>query len=163
MARVRAAGRKRAPFPAAGVGYGQGDPNSFPSDGLAYDEKITFGSRSPIALSSLPNSGALTALADQLGAALATEAGLNCNVLPFVADLSSQQVLSANPRRQMLLVQNQSTTDNIYFQFGQSAAVNFGIKLGPGIGLMFDTKVPTNYVTVVANNVNVQGVVAEGM
>lgn len=172
MTRVRASGRvRRYPFATAGLGYSQNDPNSFPTD-INYSERIVFGTTIPLA--SLPNSGALQDLNDQIAQSqqnnppLSSNGGLasaplSFNVLPFVAAASSQQVLSANPRRGALLMQNQSATVTLYFNLGQFAGVNQGIQLGPGLGLLFDVRVPNNYVTVIAAGGSAPGIAVEGM
>jgi len=170
MTRVRASGRvRRYPF-SSGPGYSQNDPNAFPTD-LAYSERIVFGTNIPLA--SLPNSGSLIDLNNQIaqqtppaadtGAQVGTQGPLSFNVLPFLAGAASQQVLAANPKRGALLIQNQSAALTIYVNLGQAAAVNQGIQLGPGIGLLFDIKVPNNYVTVVASGGTAPGVAVEGM
>ncbi len=76
---------------------------------------------------------------------------------------AERQVLSANANRMVLLLQNQSATETIYFNLGQSAGINQGIQLAPGAGVLFDRQAPSNYVTVIATNANVLGVAAEGM
>lgn len=171
MARVRQTGRlRRNPF--AGLvtlGYGQSDPNAFPTE-MNYSERIVFGTT--VALSSLPNSGSLQDLnnliaqqqpAGQPAPATTVEGTFNFTPYPFVATAASSQILNANTKRSVLLLQNQSATITIYVNFGQGAALNQGVQLTPGVGLLFDTKVPSNYVTVVAIAGNAPGIALEGM
>jgi len=173
MADVRAKQGRRArryPFAGQGPGYSQNDPNCFP-EGLRYDETIIFGDPNAIPLSSLPNSGSLQQLnqtiaastppAADTGAGLQTGGPYNFTVTPFFAGAGSQQVLSANPKRQTLLVQNQDAANTMFFNLGQFAGLNQGILVGPQLGILFDLKVPNNYVTVYSAT-GVRGVVVEG-
>lgn len=59
-------------------------------------------------------------------------------IVPVNGVFASKQVLPSNPKRVLLLIQNQSTSQNMYLNFGSSATVNNAIVLTPGVGLVFD-------------------------
>jgi hypothetical protein len=183
--RVRTSGRRRSypfagGFQSSGAGYSMNDPHTFPQE-QRYDEKLIFGSPASMALSNLPNSGALIQLNSTLnqvdqavaaangttaapGAAATPPAFVNRDrftVTPFVTSVSVQ-VLAQNERRSGLLIQNQSATLTMFFNLGSSAGPNIGIQLAAGQGILFDLVVPNNYVTVAFVGGTGFGVCAEG-
>lgn len=68
----------------------------------------------------------------------------------------SQSILPANSRRSLLLVQNQSTATNLFFNFAQDAGLNQGILLAPGVAVFFDYICPSDSVSVFFNNATAQ-------
>jgi hypothetical protein len=173
---ARLLGDLTAPSPGMnGVGYSQQDPNSFPTEGLVYDEQIVFGDPNAVALSSLPNTQGLIDLNTQVAqaspsapAAAAASSSLswqpyNYTLFNFVAtnSVAPQQVLASNTKRQALLVQNQDAANAIYFNLGQGAGLGQGILLNAGFGLLWEIKPPSNFVTVFCPAGNALGVVAE--
>jgi hypothetical protein len=88
--------------------------------------------------------------------------------------LPTQALVTANPKRVSILMQNNSTaigTDvapTMYFNFGAQAQVGIGIGLAPGVGLVLDNNVQADslYVTFgpqvdTGGSVVVQGAVLE--
>lgn len=87
------------------------------------------------------------------------------NILPFAFQLTdgSKQILPSNERRTFLFVQNQSTTDTMYFNFSNDAGVNLGIELYPAQGFVFDQVAPYNSVSILVNATQPEkGIVVEG-
>jgi hypothetical protein len=162
---------RRYPFPAAGVGYSQNDPNTFPQD-AKYSEGLVFGGPGGVPLASLPNSDALIALNNTLnqtntstststtGAAAPFVNRDRFTVTPFIT-AGSMQVLAQNDKRSGLLVQNQSPTLTLFFNLGSAAGPNIGIQLTPGQGILFEHIVPNNFVTAAFVGGAGFGVVAE--
>lgn len=180
--RARQGRYRKYPFAGRGVGYSQNDPHCFPMDaGLIYSENIVFGDPNAIPIASLPNSGSLVSLnqtianTQNLAAANQPSVGLgggatpgaapgpyNFSVLPFFAGANSIQILNSNPKRQALLVQNQDAANQLFFNLGQGAGLNQGILLAPTLGILWEIKVPSNYITVFSA-AGARGIVAEGM
>lgn len=52
--------------------------------------------------------------------------------------------LPANYQRGLLLFQNQSAASNLWINFSVNAGINNGLLLTPGLGFLFDVKVPNN-------------------
>jgi hypothetical protein len=67
---------------------------------------------------------------------------------------SNLALLTANPRRRLLLLQNNSTATSpasaptFYIAFGQQASAGTGLGLPPGVGLVLDTACPIDAVYV---------------
>lgn len=130
--------------------YGDGNPNALPA-GTPYSEREIFRgepgggvAQAPVVLLRNRNS---------------------FNLLPFAYQLTdgSRQLLPANEARVFLFVQNQSTTDTMYFNFTNEAGVNLGIELYPAQGFVFDQAVPWNAINVIVNAAqNERGIIVEG-
>jgi hypothetical protein len=85
-------------------------------------------------------------------------------------------ILTQNPKRNFLLLQNNSTATNagdtapdFYFGFGQVPQIGQGLKLSPGQGVAFDMVVPRNAIYLTQGPISngfgsvlAMGVVVEG-
>lgn len=86
------------------------------------------------------------------------------SLYPFSISSSdgSVAILPSNERRTMLVVQNQSETDNLFFNLSGEAGENIGILLAPGAGIIFDVICPNNAVQVfMSAATNQPGIVLE--
>lgn len=85
---------------------------------------------------------------------------------PFVIGVTglAVQILPANSKRTLLIVQNQaSSAATLYVNFSADAGTNLGIALTQGAGIILDTVCPNNSVSVFyAGGANQPGVVIEG-
>jgi hypothetical protein len=82
---------------------------------------------------------------------------------PFVIGAAPITILPNNPRRSLLLVQNQSASDDLYVNFSADAGVNVGIMLVAGAGVFFDYVCPNNSVSVYFDSgSNQPGIIIEG-
>lgn len=74
-------------------------------------------------------------------------------IAPFVTGQTSVQVLPANNRRTMVLIQNQSASSDLYFNLGGGAGPNSGILLPAGVGIVMDSVCPSDSINCYFDNV----------
>lgn len=75
----------------------------------------------------------------------------------------SKVIVPANERRTFLLIQNQSESDDMYFNLSGDASPTGGVLLPPLTMVVFDTVCPYNTVSVFMNSAALQpGAVMEG-
>jgi hypothetical protein len=90
---------------------------------------------------------------------------LNTNtsyIAPFVTADTSTPVLPQNPLRKLLLVQNLSLANDLYFSLGGGASVYNGVLLTAQQGVIFDIVCPSDSVNVFFDNATPQpGLVLE--
>lgn len=169
MEQLRARDRRSVrPPPAPGVGYSQGDPNAFPAD-FTYSERLVFGAH-PVSLkkaglsatialnNTIAQSAPAPAPSTQVGSAPGPDP---FSLTPFTVNTTPIIILQANPRRSCLIVQNLDGADDLFFNLGALASSITGIKLPAGGGIIFDYKVPSNWVSVVFSASTARGVVVE--
>lgn len=93
---------------------------------------------------------------------------MSFNLFPFQIDNTqgtngSVSILPANERRTFLLVQNQSTSADLFVNFSGDAGLNMGLLLVPGVGVFFDIVCPYNAVAVYMDSATPEpGIVIEG-
>lgn len=81
---------------------------------------------------------------------------------PFVIANTSTQILPQNNKRTLLLIQNLSSSSDLYFALGGGASINNGILLAADQGIVFDSVCPTDSLNVFFNNASPQqGIVME--
>lgn len=121
-------------------GYGVGDPNTTPQGpGYQYSEDNVFDPTvgTPMANAVWKNNRSGT-------------------TTPFTVADTSTQIVPANGNRVLLIIQNFSTTDTLYFNFGQAASALNGIALAVGAGIILDFACPNDSVNVFFNTVTPQ-------
>lgn len=125
--------------------YGRGDPNTTPQN-PHYSEDTVFN----------PPALGLENVWQNLNTALLT---------PFDVANASSQVISGNPRRNGLIIQNQSALGaDLYVNFGAAASVANGLLLASGVTLLLDFWCPRDDIHVFFDNAVAQhGVVVEGI
>lgn len=118
--------------------YSEGDSNTHPNG--RYNESTVFrspfpgetpgpGTQRPDGLVQPPMEANLSAASTSI-----------FNTFP-----GSVQVGQFNPRRNLIIIQNQANT-NLYVNFGAGASLNNGVQFAPGEGLVLDQGVPGNAV-----------------
>lgn len=135
--------------------YGNGNPNALDSN--VYSEREVFRGEQ----TSLGGAG-VGAVYEPISV---SRNRIFFSVTPFsLGSLDgSTQLLTSNELRRFLSVQNQSTTDLMYVNFSNEAAVNVGIELYPAQALIYDEVVPYNSIQIFVNVAAKQrGVVVEG-
>lgn len=83
---------------------------------------------------------------------------------PFSIVNAPVAILPSNERRNFLLIQNQSGTDDLLFNLSGDAGPNNGVLLVPGAGVFFDIVCPYNGLSIAfpAASTNQPGCVVEG-
>lgn len=98
------------------------------------------------------------------------------HTVPLTFTIATQQaILTANPKRNLLVVQNNATATSpdaapsLYVAFGQLASVGQSMQLPPGVGIVLDIVCPRDAVYLIwgpatngGGTVNWAGVVVEG-
>lgn len=79
-----------------------------------------------------------------------------------VGDAEASSILSDNPNRQYLLIQNDSGSATVYVNFGSVAASNAGFELIAGASLEIRDPAPINSVSVISASGNSTVRYAEG-
>lgn len=124
--------------------YGQGDPNTWPQE-PRYDDQPVYN----------PPAIGLENVWQNLNGAILT---------PFDVANTSVSIITANARRNGLIIQNQSAAgSNLYVNFGNLASVASGLRIASGVTLLLDFWVPRDDIQVFYDNAAVQhGIIVEG-
>lgn len=133
-----------------------GDPNTFPSepqfnDDVIFNPPAGGGGGLPFALPGASGPSGAPSLPQAVSAV----------EYPQVIADTSVKVLEENRRRVGLVIQNKSTTANLYYAFGQVASSVVGVKLGPGGGFYYEYRCPIGSLHLVFDSVSAQLAVVE--
>jgi hypothetical protein len=131
---------------------GERDPNVFPygNNGMPYDPSEVWnqggGQSAPQVVTVDPTTGVATPV-NPPPTGVYVNPSNRFNIMPFsqVSGVSIQ-FLQKNLKRSMLIIQNQSTANNLWYNFGQPAAVNVCQFLVAGQTIGYDVTCPSDAV-----------------
>lgn len=148
------AGNLRAMLAGSPRSSSAADANVFPmggfdENGMPYDPSVTWnagGGQAAQTIITDPDTGIQSIVPPPPGVYVNPNNRFTMFPFTLASGGSGIQILQQNPNRSMLIIQNQSTANNLWYNFGQPAAVNVCQFLVAGQSIGYDTTCPSDAV-----------------